>query len=204
MLKSKVATVVTDPYDPKMVGFKYPKVSADIVSISHEHGDHNQADLISGITKIVDGPGEYEIMGVSFMGFSTFHDDKNGNLRGKNTVYVIEIDGLRLAHLGDLGHTLNQDLLGSMGNIDILMIPVGGEFTIGPSQATEIVRAMEPNVVLPMHYQMQGLNKKTFGKLEKVDHFTRDVALPVEMMDKFVVKKENIGEIQRVIVLSKE
>lgn len=203
-IKGKSATLVTDPFDPAMVALKYRGVSADIVTISHQHEDHNQADLVKGVKKVVSGPGEYEIMGISIIGISTFHDDKKGEARGKNTVYVIEVDGLRLAHLGDLGHKLTERHLETMGNIDILMIPVGGEYTIGPAHAVEVTRAIEPIIVIPMHYQMPGLNPKVFAKLAKVDHFISDLGFPAEKADKLTIKKESLGEEQKVYVLEKK
>jgi L-ascorbate metabolism protein UlaG (beta-lactamase superfamily) len=201
-LRGKTATLVTDPYDAS-VGFKPPKVSADIVTVSHDHHDHNRADHISDIKRVVNGPGEYEISGVSIIGISTFHDDKNGQLRGKNTVYVIEIDNLRIVHLGDLGHKLNEKIQEEIGSVDVLMIPVGGVYTIGPSEASEVVRAVEPNIILPMHYQIKGLDKKTFGKLAKVDQFLSELGLPSEKMSKLAVKKSDLDSEQKVVVLER-
>ena len=105
-IKTKTATIITDPFDPQMVGLKYSGVEGEIVTVSHAHADHNATGKVAGVKKIVEGPGEYEISGVSIMGFPSFHDNKEGAERGKNTIYVIEADGLRLAHLGDLGHTI--------------------------------------------------------------------------------------------------
>lgn len=203
-LKGKTTIVITDPYDPNMVGLKLAKLSGDVVTISHDHGDHNQSELVGGVKKVVSGPGEYEIMGVSIVGISTYHDEKKGTLRGKNTVYIIEIDGLRVAHLGDLGHKLNDKILEKIGTIDVLLIPVGGEFTIGPQQAVEIVRAIEPTVVIPMHYQFPGLKANTFAKLVSADEFISDLGVPSEKLDKLNIKKEIIGEDQRVVVLEKK
>ena len=124
-LKGRTASLVCDPYDVKMVGLKYSAVEADIVTISHDHADHNQASQVSGVKKIISGPGEYEVMGISILGFPSFHDNKAGESRGKNTIYVFEVDGLRICHLGDLGHKLSQELVEDLGHIDILFIPVG-------------------------------------------------------------------------------
>lgn len=196
--------MVTDPFDPQVVGLKYSGVEADIVTISHDHADHNQAALVKNVKKVVDGPGEYEILGISIIGFSSFHDDKNGSLRGKNTIYVFEMDGLRLAHLGDLGHELSERLVEDMGEIDILMIPVGAEYTIGPDIATSIVQAIEPKFVIPMHYQISGLAPETFSKLLPVEAFLKEVGISVETLPKLSVKKEDLGEEQKVIVLEKK
>jgi len=203
-LKGKTATVVTDPFDPEVVGLKFPKVAADIVTVSHQHEDHNQADLVKGVKRLVSGPGEYEIMGVSIIGIPTFHDEKKGAKRGKNTIYVYEMDGLRLVHLGDLGHKLHEKILEKIGDIDILMVPVGGEYTIGPTEAVEVARAIEPKMVIPMHYQMPGLNPATFAKLSSTKPFLAEIGLLVEKTDKLSVKKENIGEESKVILLEKK
>ena len=203
-LRGKKAAVVTDPYDPDMVGLKLARLSADILTISHDHGDHNNADLVSGVKKVISGPGEYEIQGVSIIGISTYHDDKKGKLRGKNTVYVIEIDGLRIAHLGDLGHKLDDKILERIGAIDILMIPVGGEYTVGPQEAAEVTRGIEPVITIPMHYQMPGLNPKTFAKLVSEKEFISDLGLQVEKLEKLNVRKDILGEDQRIVVLEKK
>lgn len=205
-IKTKTATIITDPFDPKMVGLKFSGVAGEIVTCSHDHRDHNASDLVAEVKKIVDGPGEYEISGVSIMGYPSFHDDKQGAERGKNTIYVYEADGLRLCHLGDLGHTLSEDLVNEIGDIDVLMIPVGGYFTIGPKEAAEIITKIEPYFVLPMHYQEAGLNPASFPKLEPVDTFLKESGLNVENLPKFSIKREDILEDQttKAIVLEKK
>lgn len=203
--KQKV-TVVTDPFDPKMVGFKYSGVEGEIVTISHQHADHNMSDKVAGVKKIVEGPGEYEISGISIIGYSSFHDAKKGEERGKNTVYVIESEGLRIAHLGDLGHMLSDDLVGEMGSIDILMIPVGGNFTISAKEAVEICSKVDPYYILPMHYKDVGINESQFGDLEPKETFLKEVGLTVEILPKLSIKKDDIVENQstKVIVLEKK
>lgn len=201
-LRSKNASVVTDPFDPKLVGLKYPKVSADIVTVSHEHKDHNSTDQVKDVQMVINGPGEYEVKGVSIVGIQTFHDDKKGEKRGKNTIYLIEIDKLRLVHLGDLGHKLKESVVESLGTVDILMIPVGGEYTLGPALATEVIRDIEPSIVLPMHYKLPEMDEKAFGKLSSVDEFLKEVGMNVEKMDKLSIKKGDLldGE-SKVVVL---
>lgn len=203
-LKGKSGSVVTDPFDPQMVGLTYHSVDADIVTVSHDHNDHNQISLVRNVKKVISGPGEYEILGISIIGFPSFHDDKEGSLRGKNTIYVFEIDGLRLSHLGDLGHNLSEELVEDLGDIDILMVPVGGEYTIGPDEATGVVQSIEPSIVIPMHFAMQGLRPETFSKLTPVDSFLKEVGLMSENLPKLVIKKEELGEDQKVVVLEKK
>ena len=203
-LKGRGASLVTDPFDPKMVGLKYSGVEADIVTISHNHNDHNQASLVKNSKKVVVGPGEYEIMGISILGFASYHDADKGTKRGPNTIYVFEMDDLRLCHLGDLGHELSEDLVEALGDIDILFIPVGGEFTIGAESAVKVVQAVEPSIVIPMHYQAPGLNQESFKALAPVDDFLKEVGLTVERLPKLTIKKEEFGEEKKVVVLEKK
>lgn len=205
-IKSKSATVITDPFDPQMVGFKYPAVEGEIVTVSHKHPDHSFVEKVSGVKKVFDGPGEYEIGGVSIIGYRSFHDGKNGEERGRNTIYVIEVEGLRIAHLGDLGHPLSDDLVGEMGSIDILMVPVGGVYTITPKEAVDICSKIDPYFIIPMHYKDTGINEKEFGSLEPKETFLRDMGLTVEVLPKFTLKKEDIIENQstKVIVLERK
>jgi L-ascorbate metabolism protein UlaG (beta-lactamase superfamily) len=200
-LKSKTASLITDPFDPKMVGLPFPKVSADIVTISHNHGDHNKANLVKDVKRVVNGPGEYEINEVSILGFASFHDDKKGKLRGRNTIYVFEMEGLRIAHLGDLGHKLSEKMIEKIGDIDILMIPVGGEYTIDASVAAEIVRAIEPTLTIPMHFKTPKHNPQTFSKLATEEPFLKELGLPVEKLNKLTVSVGSIGEDQKIILL---
>lgn len=203
-IRTKSAVIVTDPFDPKMVGLKYPLVEADIVTVSHGHADHNAVDRVTGVRKVIQGPGEYEVSGVSILGYSSFHDKELGATRGKNTIYVFEADGLRFAHLGDLGHVLSDELVNQMGEIDVLMIPVGGFFTIGPKEASDVVSKIDPYFVLPMHYKVDGLNPQISEKLESVDSFIKEIGMPVENMPKFSIRREDIIEDQgsKVIVLN--
>jgi L-ascorbate metabolism protein UlaG (beta-lactamase superfamily) len=203
-LKGKNGSVVIDPFDPKVVGLKFPPTEADIVTVSHDHPDHNQISLVKDYVQAIKGPGEYEIKGISILGFPSYHDDKKGAERGKNIIFVYEVDGLRLCHLGDLGHNLSDELVEDIGDIDILMIPVGGFYTIGPAVAAEVVRNVEPSIVVPMHYNTEELNQEMFGKLEKVDAFIKEVGMTVERLPKLTIKPEDIGENQKVVILDRK
>lgn len=202
-LKGKSVTVITDPYDSDFVGLKFPRgISADIVTVSHSHEDHSKVANVKDVRKVVDGPGEYEISGVSIEGIATFHDDKKGELRGKNTVYVIEIDDLRLAHLGDIGHKFSEEEVARLGTIDILMLPVGGFYTVDAIGAAEIVRSIEPAITIPMHYKQEGLKADLASKLASVEDFLKEVGLNVERAEKLSIKKNEINEEDhKVIVL---
>ncbi len=202
-IKTKTATIVTDPFDSKMVGLKYSGTEAEIVTVSHSHSDHNAIDKVSGIKKVFEGPGEYEVKGVSIIGYSSYHDKEEGAKRGKNTIFVFEADGLRFAHLGDLGHTLSDNLVDEMGSVDILMIPVGGVYTIGSREAVDVVNKVSPYFVVPMHFAVSGLDPKTFSGLEPVDTFLKESGLAVEKLAKFSIKKDDIIDDQasKIIVL---
>ena len=201
-IKTKTATVVTDPF-PDSIGIKFPKTTAEIVSVSHtQHDDHDNIDAVDGVKKVLSGPGEYEISGVSVLGFPSYHDDKKGEERGKNTIYVFEAEGFRIAHLGDLGHRLSEKELEELGDIDILMLPVGGVYTIGPKEAAEIVRNIEPNLILPMHYKMPSLKEEAFGKLETAKPFISELGLPTEETKKLTVSGL-LGDEQKIILLER-
>ncbi len=188
-LSGKSVKLIMDPFDPEKVGLKFPKTQADIVTISHSHFDHNRVDLVEDVRKVVDGPGEYEIGGVSIIGLDSFHDNKKGAEKGKNTIYVIEMDGVKLLHLGDLGHSLIEAQKSEIGDIDVMFIPVGGEYTIGPKEAFEIVKSISPHVVIPMHYKTPGIKEDEFGKLQSVDDFLTLSGLTVEKLTKLNVKE---------------
>ena len=203
-MRSKSTYVVTDPYDSSKVGLKMSKVTANIVTISHDHFDHNYLDNVKDYKRVVKGPGEYEIMDVSILGYASYHDGKKGKERGKNTIYVFETEGLRVCHLGDLGHTLKDKAIEKIGDIDVLMIPVGGGYTIGSSEALEIVRAIEPNIVIPMHYFQDGMKKDSFGKLKTADEFVKASNLNVEKTNKLVVRLSDVEEGHKIVLLDKK
>lgn len=201
-LRGKSVTVVTDPYDVS-IGIKFPKhTSADIVTVSHDHNDHNAANTVEGSPFVVAGPGEYEVKGVGIVGIGVFHDDAGGAKRGKNTIYRIELDGISIVHLGDLGHTLTSDQVDGLDGVDILLIPVGGVYTIDAKIAREVVGAIEPSVVIPMHYNRAGLDQKTFGTLAPVVTFLKEMGKEnIAPVPKLSVTKDTLPEELQVVVL---
>ncbi len=202
-IKSKNTTIVMDPFDAS-VGFKFPNMSANIVTVSHNHADHNNVGAINDVKKVLSGPGEYEIMDVSFIGLASYHDDQEGEDRGGNTVFVVEAEGLRLVHFGDLGHILSERFYERLGDIDIALIPVGGFYTIDAQVATDIIKSLEPTITIPMHYQASGLDPKVFEKLESVEKFTSTLSQTVVADTKLNVTVSNIGEEQKVVVLARK
>jgi len=143
-IKTKDATLVTDPFDPQEVGIKYPITDADVVTISHGHSDHNYLERIRGYRKVITEPGEYELANISIIGIPSFHDEKSGEEKGKNIIYIFEIEDVRIAHLGDLGHKLSDKMLEEIGEINILMISSGHPMSLSAKDTVEIVRAIEP------------------------------------------------------------
>ena len=202
LIKTKKAKIVTDPFDPQMVGLKFPKVEADIVTISHQHQDHNRSDLVLGNPTIFDWPGEFEKMGVRIFGFKSYHDKEKGAKRGENIVFKIEAEGISVVHCGDLGLVPDDDFLDRLGNIDILLLPVGGFYTIDVNEAYQLVKKIEPRIVIPMHYNHPKLNQQVFRSLLSVEEFTRKFGIEkVEGLPKIVYKKEEEEEGVRVVVL---
>ncbi|MCL5264220.1 MAG: MBL fold metallo-hydrolase [Chloroflexi bacterium] len=196
-IKSKDATIITDPYD-KSVGYQMGRVSADIVTVSHDHFDHNNAAAIGGDPKIVKGPGEYEIKGVMITGVRTFHDSEGGKKRGKNTVYLIEADDLVVCHLGDLGQVLSAEQAEEMNNADILMVPVGGNYTINTAQAAEVISLIEPKIVIPMHYKTDVVKLE----IDPVDKFCREMGIKSpQPQPKLVINRSSLPAESQVVLL---
>lgn len=203
-LRGKSTSIVTDPFSPQMIGFKFPKVEADVVTVSHEHEDHNQVQLVDGNPFVISGAGEYEVKGVSVLGVSCFHDASGGSERGRNTVYLIVIDGLRVCHLGDLGHKLTSDQLEELEGVDILLVPVGGVYTLGPQEAAEVVLQLEPKIIIPMHYKTPGLNPQIFEKLSGVEKFVEKLGEPTLNQPKLVVTNQTLPEEKQVVILERK
>jgi L-ascorbate metabolism protein UlaG (beta-lactamase superfamily) len=202
-IKTKTTTVVTDPFDPGMVGFNYPKLEADIVTISHHHRDHDFLERILGSPFVIDGPGEYEVKGVSIFGFKSFHDGRQGAERGENTFYSLEAEGLRVCHLGDLGEKLSSPALEDAGEIDILLFPIGGVFTLGPKEETEILTAVAPAIAIPMHFRAPGINLANFGQLATLEEFTKEVG-EVKVLPKLIIAKDKLPEEREIVVLERK
>lgn len=202
-LRGKQATVVTDPFDSKAVGLKFPKnVEADVITVSHDHPDHNEISAVGGKPFVIAGPGEYEIKGVMVIGVATFHDENQGADRGKNTIYRIEIDGVKVGHLGDLGHVLSSAQVDSLNGVDVLFVPVGGVYSLDPVKAAQVISDLEPHIVIPMHYNVEGLDVKTYGALSPVSTFlkqmNKETVVPVS---KLSVSKDKFAPEMQVVVL---
>ena len=196
----KEVTVAIDPYDK--IGLKMPKFQADILLITHDHSDHNFIEAIKGEPFIIDSQGEYEVRNVFVYGLPAFHDNKEGAESGKITVFVIEMEGMKIAHLGDIGQeSLTDEQLEELEGVDILLIPVGGEETINGAGAVKIISQIQPRIVIPMHYKIPGLNMR----LEPVDKFLKEFGVSApEKMEKLKISKKDLPQEEtKVIVLEK-
>lgn len=204
-LKGKRGTVVMDPYQDS-VGFEMPRLSGDIVTVSHQHDDHNAADQISGTARrddpfIITEPGEYEVGGISVFGTKTYHDDDEGAERGPNTVYTVLVDGIRVCHLGDLGHELTAEQLDSIGVVDILLVPVGDVYTIGPEMAVKTIRAFEPSIAIPMHYRTPEHNQDTFAEVKPLEEFTKEFGVEPDPEEKLDISRSKLSDETELVVL---
>lgn len=203
-IKSRQTRLLIDPFDPKMVGIPLPIQEADVVLVSHSHPDHSFVERVRGYRKLISFPGEYEVGGISIFGYSTFHDKKGGAERGKNTIYLIESEGIKVLHLGDLGHVISDKLLEEIGEVNVLIVPVGDKYSLGPKEAVEMVKLIEPQIVIPMHFYFEGINRDYFEGLLPVEEFLKESSLPVERVAKLALKPENIGEDQKVFLLERK
>jgi L-ascorbate metabolism protein UlaG (beta-lactamase superfamily) len=191
--------IITDPYTVD-TGIKYGPIneSADIVTVSHSHGDHSNTGIIKGKPRILKEPGSNAVKGIEVKTVSTFHDDAKGEQRGSNLIFCFKMDGLDLCHLGDLGHKLSVSQLSQIGPVDVLFIPVGGFFTIDAKGATEIVEAVKPKLIFPMHYK----NSKVEYPLAGVDEFLKGKKNVRKLNSSAIeIRKETLPEETEIVVL---
>lgn len=203
-LRDRDATVVTDPFD-KSLGYELPRVRADIVTVSHDHPNHNCVKAVKGEFKVVDGPGEYEIKSVFITGIATYPSqrrrksdkDKDGSDE-RNVIFVFEFDGLVVCHLGDLAQVPAQTQVEALSNVDVLMVPVGGSTSLNAAQAAEIISLIEPYIVIPMHYKTSAISLK----LDGVEKFLKEMGTPrIEPIDALKVTRSSLPQETQVVVL---
>lgn len=168
LTESTGTTIITDPYHP-YVGDIMKKYSCDCVTLSHSHKDHNYLEGVDGKFQIIDKVGAFEVKGVHISSFKSYHDDSQGGDRGENLVFKFRMDGVDVCHMGDIGEECTTDILENLGSVNILLIPVGGNYTIDAVKAKEYVDRIMPDIVIPMHYK----TKKCEFDIDKVDEFIK-------------------------------
>ena len=193
--------VLTDPFN-NQVGYKLPSVEADIVTTSHGHFDHNYIQAVKGKFKHISQPGVFKQNGVGITGIPSFHDEVQGAKRGKNIIFIFDMDGLRVCHCGDLGHIPTPEQAAAIGRIDVLLIPVGGTYTVNAAEAYKTVKLLEPKVAIPMHFKTPVLSFPIDG----VEKFLN--AAGVTVQDAFAdkqeidVTQESLGILSNILVLN--
>jgi len=196
-IKGKEAVVLIDPCSDT-TGYSLGKIQANVVAISHAHPGHSYLDTLQEGYRAIKGPGEYEIKDTYITGIATFHDDIQGKKSGKNTVYVIEMEGVTLCHLGDLGHALTPEVTGELGSINVLFVPVGGHSTIWAQAAADLVRNLNPGYVIPMHYKTA--DEK--ADLEFSERFLKELGIKdLATQPKLIVTRTNIPASTQVVLL---
>jgi L-ascorbate metabolism protein UlaG (beta-lactamase superfamily) len=176
-IDTKAGKIITDPFNEELGYPMFPR-NADVVTVSHQHWDHNHVETVSGSPQIISAPGSYQWEGMTIQGFPAFHDKNSGKNRGSNIVYKIDAEDMTLLHLGDLGHSLSQKIVEEIGSVDILMIPVGGKFTVGAEEAYDIVTLLRPRIVIPMHFQTPHLSFRLAPVEEFTSKFEKILKLP--------------------------
>ena len=196
-ISDRALKVVTDPYGPD-VGLTPPHLRADVVTISHDRPGHNYVRAVSGARKVIDGPGEYELGGVFITGIRTWH--RQGRNGEPNTIFLFEYGDITICHLGDLGYVPKQEEIEALGEVSILLVPVGGHQTLTGAEAAEVVSLVEPAYVIPMHYEMPGLA----FRLDPLDKFLREMGVsdPKEMESLKLTRKTELPSDTEVVLLT--
>ena len=197
-VQSGELVLAIDPFS-KEIGLTPPRFRADMVLVTHPHFDHANHESLTGDPFLISGPGEFEVKGIYVAGIETYHDQVQGQERGMNTIYRIEMEDIKILHLGDFGESIMRDeTLEEAGDVDILLIPVGGKYTIDGETAAKVVKQIEPRFVVPMHYKIPGLKVG----LESVEQFLKELgATKVQPQEKLVLKKKDMGEEEKTEVI---
>jgi len=192
--------IIIDPFDESL-GLRVPKLEANILLVSHNHHDHSNVKAVSGSPFLIEGPGEYEVKGIYIKGIPAFHDNSLGKERGKVTIFTIEAEEIKICHLSDFGQAeLTEQQLEEIGEVNVLMIPVGGVYTIGSKEASRIINQIEPQIIIPMHYQIPKLKYK----FEGLDKFLKVMGIKnPEHLNKLSIKKRDISEEKTKVMVLK-
>ncbi len=196
-VRGREATIVMDPVG-RATGYAMPRQKADIVTVSHQHPGHNALGQIQDGYFLIDGPGEYEVSDVFITGIRTFHDRAKGQERGFNTAYLLELEELRICHLGDLAHPLTEEQIEALNDIDVLLVPVGGGNALDTPGANEVIGQIEPKMVVPMHYRTDGGDQG----LEDLTHFCKELGIENPApREKLTVRKSDLSETVQIVIL---
>lgn len=198
-LEGKAVSLLIDPFS-KEIGLRPPRIKDQIVLITHKHFDHANREGVGPETMVIDGPGEYERSGIYVHGLLSYHDKQQGAERGLNTIYTIKIEDMVICHLGDLGQEkLTEEQMDQLENIDVLLIPVGGKYTLDYKEAVGIISQIEPKIMVPMHYKVPGLTID----LDSADKFIKEIGLTPEKMDKLKITAKTLPtEEMKLVVFS--
>ncbi|HIX08600.1 MAG TPA: MBL fold metallo-hydrolase [Firmicutes bacterium] len=202
LTESTGTTIVTDPYGE--IGYRMPSVKADAVTVSHGHYDHNNVGAVEGNPVVFDEEGTYEIGGVDITAIKSFHDDDNGAKRGENLIFKFRMDGLEICHLGDLGEECSSALIETLLPVHVLLIPVGGNYTIDAEQAKEYVDRIMPAIVIPMHYKTKGLNIDVDKVDDFADKFDTEEVEELEGSELELFRDDISEESTKVIIMERE
>jgi L-ascorbate metabolism protein UlaG (beta-lactamase superfamily) len=196
-IRTRGVAVVTDPYGPEL-GLTLPRLRAHIVTVSHQHADHNNLRGIRSGAYVIKAPGEYEIRDTFIFGVATTHNTPRNKDLGGNTAYLIEMEDMAVCHLGDLGQPLTQEQVEQLDGVDILLVPVGGRDTLAPSGAAEVISQLEPSVVIPMHYKVPGIQ----ANLGSLSRFLTEMGVSEpKQLESLSISKSQLGDEPRVVVL---
>ena len=188
--------IVSDPYG-EGTGYAIPGITADLVTVSHNHFDHNATETLKGSPEVISEEGESEISGVGFRGVHSFHDTERGASRGKNIIFRIAADNMSVVHMGDIGHIINMETAGILRPCDILILPVGGIYTVDEDGAFGIVEKMNPGIIIPVHY---GTPKNALG-LDPADNFIKKF-MDVRSGDELVVNRKSLPKMTALFQLN--
>ncbi len=204
-LKNKDGIVIMDPFDEVTTGLTLGKHSADIITVSHSHPDHSATSKITPADRrdkpfLIDQAGEYELGGISVFGVEAYHDKVEGAERGPNLIYTILMDGVNICHLGDLAHPLTEEQLARIGEVDVLLCPVGGYHALDPKEALAILNQLEPKYFIPMHYNTPLLNQEKFASLHPVTDFLNEYGVAPTPIKKLSLTKDSLPDETEIVI----
>ena len=196
-IEVKGGSVLIDPFS-KDIGLRPPRIKDDLVLVTHKHYDHNNTEGANPEAMIIDGPGEYEKQGIYVRGIFSYHDKVEGKERGLNTIYAIKAEDMAVCHMGDFGQARFEDnQIDEIGDVDVLMVPVGGKYTIDYKEAVEAISQIEPKIIIPMHYKIKDLDIDIDGP----DKFVKELGLTPEKVDKYKIARKNLPTEEMKLIL---